>query len=179
MIVRIEIEAPFAIVSDDAESNRVVAREIYRIGELGNQPSDGLIAIDTVFADDYPLPDDERFPLELRADGRVEHEIEVEYAAPPPLAPSEESIVNAHFAYIDRVRVEGCVLRFYSRATPQREVVAASDLPAYREEVERMLARCSNIFAVAPPVPRAFGWELLAAALLLSAAIIGVIDMFT
>ena len=157
--------------------NRVTTREIYRIRDLDKKPRDGLIAIDTAFADDYPLPDDERFPLQLLADGRVEHEIEVEYAAPPLVTPNHESIANAHFDYFDRVRVEACVLRFYSRATPHREVVAARDLPAYRDDVERLQARRSSIIAVEPQCPRAFGRDLLAAALLLTGAIIGIIDL--
>lgn len=174
----LEIETPFSIERDDLEANRVVTTEVYRIRDLDKQPSSGLIEIETAFAGDYPLPEDERFPLQLRADGQVEHVIEVEYDRPPLAEPSEENIANAHFVYHDSVRVEGCVLRFDNRVTSHREIVAVHDLAGYRDDVERLQARRISVFVTVASMPREFGWAQLVTAIALTAAIIGVIDWF-
>jgi len=161
----------FKVIEDSQTENFLLTGEQYEILNLAHCDPDDRILVTTDFYQDYPAPPQERFPLQISADGACEHRLEVHYCRNPDVEPTAKNFSNRYFEYRDWVWREGSALKFSTRVTPYREVVDRSELSQYEKDVQRMYQRSMNSFPCLPQPDRQSLWSLLAGACLLASLV--------
>ncbi len=161
------------MVRDDADTNTLVTEEKYQISNLEKTHGDEMIRVTTDFYSGFPIPSAHKFPLQITADGACEHRIEVRYQHKPDVQPSYEGISNLHFSYLDKVWVEGTVLKFKTRVIPYREVVEQKNMAAYETDAEAMSDRATSVFPGRVEANSRPGWMMAIAALLMAGVTLG------
>ena len=156
-----------SVVNDDKRANRLTTVERYKISNMNKTHSDGKAHVTTDFYQDFPIPDDKRFPVQITADGAMEHSLEIKYRFKPGVEPTELGVSNLHFSYLDKVWLEGTVLKFNTLVIPYKELVKQSEIEQYKSDVEEMYERCTNRFPWHTGVGSSLGWHMLVWALLL------------
>jgi hypothetical protein len=159
-----------SILEDDKNENILTTEERYNISNMDKTQADKFVYVTTDFCQDFPIPEDKKFPVLITADGAMEHSLEVRFQVKPNVDATEEGISNRHFTYLDKVWLEGKVLKFNTLITPYREVVEQSDIGQYQSDVEEMRGRSVSVFPYETGVEISLGWQqTLIAALLLAA----------
>lgn len=149
------VEQPVAITRDDTEANVLVVEESYSIINLGRTHPRNQIEVDSSLYQHFPLPAGPDFPLQLHADGHMEFDLAVQYPHRPPPTATELKLSNRHFAYTDRVWLDGRVMHFATQITPHTDRVERGELEAYRLEAEKIWNRSRYLL----PIKVGFGWS--------------------
>ena len=144
--LQLAVIQPVSVVKDSAKTNVLVTVEKYRISNMATTHGDSRVEIGNDFYRDYPLALENKFPLQITADGASEHRIEIRYRGKPDVRCSSRGISNPHFTYLDKTWIEGEVLKFKTLVTPHLEVVDQAALKQYRIDVKAMRERSISVF---------------------------------
>jgi hypothetical protein len=169
--VQLAVITPLQIVSDDIDRNLLVTRELYRIVDMEGICDGDEVRVTTNFHLGFPYPDDDRFALQISAEGVLEHNIEVLYPDNIDLQPSTRIISNAHFEYRRETSPESAMLNFRIRVAPSSGVVGHDDITQYHEDARRLYLDRYSRFRFQEKEEIDFPWESIAALLLLLAMI--------
>ena len=166
-----------SIVQDDKNENILTTEERYKISNMDKTQSDDYVQVTTDFYQDFPIPENNKFPVQIMVDGAMEHRLEVNFRLKPDVEMTEEAISNRHFTYLDKVWLEGKVLNFSTLVIPYREVVKPCDIEQYMSDVEEMRGRSVNIFPCKTRIEYSMGWQqTLIATLLLAGFVAGLLS---
>ena len=165
-----------SLVKDDTRKNILVTREQYRIANLAQTHADALISIPAIFGWALPVPSNARFPVQIEADGVLEHRVEVLYSLRPHIPPFSLEISNRHFTYLDEARLDGKRLKFRIRVIPHNELVDQADIAQYKSDVESIQDRGDIHFPWQPETyEESTCWNALIVALLMGGLVAGIL----
>jgi hypothetical protein len=166
---------PFSVVKDHADTNLLVTEEQYEIINMKPVYEDDEVYVTTTFHLGFPYPSDEKFQLQISADGEMEHYIEVLYPFEISEEPRSGNSSNPYFKYRREVWPEGKVLNFYTQVIPRRDVVDHKDITKYDSAARRLYSRRHNKFRCQSLAVDSTIWEGIGVQLLLGALIAAVI----
>jgi len=166
---------PFTVVKDDADTNLLVTEEQYEITSINPDYEDDKIYVTTNFHRGFPYPDDEKFQLQISADGELEHYIEVLYPSEISEEKHSKKVSNPYFKYQKEVWSEDKVLHLYTRVTPLREVVDHADIEKYDSAARQLYRRRHSTFPYQSITAGSTICEAMATLLLLAALIAAII----
>jgi len=166
---------PFTVVKDDANTNLLITEEQYEITNMDPDHEDDEVSVTTNFHRSFPYPDDDKFQLQLSADGELEHYIEVLYPSEISEEQRSKKVSNPYFKYHKEVWSEGKVLHLYTRVTPLREVVDHADIGKYESATRQLYHRRHSKFPYQSVAAGSTICEAMAALLLLAALIAAII----
>lgn len=167
----LSVITPLQVVSDNAERNLLVTRELYRICNAETIADGDEIRVTTNFHRGFPYPDDDRFELQTSVAGVLEHDIEVLFPGNVDLPSDKLTLSNPHFEYRRETEPKGALLNIRTRVAPLREVVGHESIAQYREDARRLYQDRNNRFRFQQKVEADIPWDEIAALLLLAAVI--------
>jgi hypothetical protein len=142
---------------------------------MDSDHEDDEVFVTTNFHRGFPYPDDEKFQLQISADGELEHYIEVLYPSEIPEEQRSRKVSNPYFKYHKEIWSEAKVLHLYTRVTPLREVVDHADIGEYESAARQLYHRRYSKFPYPSIATGSTICEAVAALLLLAALIATII----
>ena len=137
---------PLAICQDDQIANVLITCETYRVETRLGELEGGLFQVGTDFFDQIYDPPSEHHPMQISADGVLEHKIKVLYANEPTAEAEEFRKSNQWFEYSDEICIDENELQLNMRYAPLDPLVKVSDQREYTADVTDIRNRSNNRF---------------------------------
>ena len=139
------VSKPLTILKDDALGNVLETEERYEIKGLDKYKEDQIHLLTSIYLE-FPLARKTGFPLRIDLDGKITHEIEVNYKSKPQQQPNKKTIKTEWFSYEDSISYQDKSLFLKASAVPIKRHVEGKDVEEYQQHVEELRLRSMNNF---------------------------------